>query len=83
MSWTIEWAKSAAKALGKLERAERRRIQDAVHRYAECGAGDVKKLQGTEGYRLRVGLYRVVFELEHGRLVILVLRVSHRREVYR
>jgi mRNA interferase RelE/StbE len=45
---------------------------------------DVKKLAGVEGlYRLRVGNYRVAYQIDNGRLVILVVKVAHRRDVYR
>jgi mRNA interferase RelE/StbE len=45
---------------------------------------NVKKLAGYEDrYRLRVGDYRVIYEVQDGQLVILVLGVGHRREIYR
>ena len=41
-------------------------------------------MQGSEGYyRLRVGDYRVVYAIEHAVLLVLVVRIGHRREVYR
>lgn len=59
-----------------------KRISDAVYDYANHGRGDVKKLQGDEGsWRLRVGDWRVIFEL-HPNLVR-VVRVEDRSEVYR
>lgn len=45
---------------------------------------DIKKLAGHEDrYRLRVGDYRVIYEIRDGQLVILVVGVGHRREIYR
>jgi len=45
---------------------------------------DVKKLAGYEDrYRLRVGNYRVIYEVMEGRLVVLVVGVGHRREIHR
>lgn len=45
---------------------------------------DLKKLAGHEDrYRLRVGDYRVIYEVIDGQLVILVVGVGHRREIYR
>jgi len=45
---------------------------------------DVKKLAGVDGlYRLRVGNYRVAYQIDNGRLVVLVVKVAHRREIYR
>ena len=44
---------------------------------------NAKKLQGRDGYRLRVGDWRVIYEIQNDELVILVLRVAPRGEVYR
>lgn len=43
----------------------------------------VKKLQGQDNYRLRVGDYRILYLVENADLVILVVAIGHRREVYR
>ncbi|WP_433492032.1 type II toxin-antitoxin system RelE family toxin [Nocardia grenadensis] len=43
---------------------------------------DVKALTGRPGFRLRVGNYRLVYEVDEGKLVILVISARHRREVY-
>jgi mRNA interferase RelE/StbE len=44
----------------------------------------VKRLAGTDqGYRIRVGAYRVLYRIEDDRLLVLVVKVGHRREVYR
>ena len=69
--------------MAALEKAIARRIKQAVERFAGAGAGNVKKLQGIDPpeYRLRVGDYRVRFDL-YGR-AIRVLRVRNRREAYR
>ena len=44
---------------------------------------DVKKLKGREGWRIRVGDYRVIYTIHDADLLILVIRVAHRRDVYR
>ncbi|MGA0557011.1 type II toxin-antitoxin system RelE family toxin [Larkinella sp. VNQ87] len=41
-----------------------------------------KKLKGRKGYRIRVGDYRVVYEINDGILVVLIIDVGHRREIY-
>lgn len=43
---------------------------------------DVKKLQGRSGYRLRVGSYQVIYELENNKLIIQVLEIAHRKDIY-
>mgnify|MGYP000861939356 CR=1 FL=1 len=42
-----------------------------------------KELQGEEGYRARVGNYRILYTIDNGAVVVEVFRVGHRREVYR
>ena len=42
-----------------------------------------KKLEGVEGYRLRIGDYRVVYTVDDKQKVVTIARVAHRREVYR
>jgi len=58
----------------------RRRIDAKLQDYARTGHGDVKKLKGRAGARLRIGDWRVIFFREGKRLVIAA--VGHRREIY-
>jgi mRNA-degrading endonuclease RelE of RelBE toxin-antitoxin system len=61
----IEWTEPALQDLAALDKGVARRIKQAVERFAETGAGNVKKLQGVDPpeYRLRAGDYRARFEL--------------------
>ena len=57
---------------------------EAIDHYAETGNGDVKRLQGVDHeWRLRVGDWRVIFTLDEGRLLVIVLRVLPRGSAYR
>jgi mRNA-degrading endonuclease RelE of RelBE toxin-antitoxin system len=69
--------------MAALDRSIGRRVKQAVERFADTGAGNVKRLQGIDPpeYRLRVGDYRVRFHL--GDETVQVLRVRNRREAYR
>jgi mRNA interferase RelE/StbE len=58
----------------------RRRIDGRLTELATSGKGDVKRLKGREGSRLRVGDWRVIFYEESGAIVIVA--VGHRREIY-
>jgi len=69
---TRQWVKLAADV--------RRRIDGRLTEFATSGNGDVKRLQGREGSRLRVGDWRVIFYEESGAIVIIA--VGHRREIY-
>lgn len=85
MTYTIEISTSAAKAVGKLEKANRLRIVGAIELLSvDPRPPGAKMLRGGEHgrWRVRVGDYRIVYAIEDDRLLVLVLRVAHRREVY-
>ena len=79
----IEWTDASLEDMAALDERIGRRVKQVVERFAATGAGSVRKLQGMAlpEYRLRVGDYRVRFELT-GK-TIRVLRVRNRREAYR
>jgi mRNA interferase RelE/StbE len=82
LNYEIEFKPRALKDLKGLPAAESHRIVAKIEALRSGLAGDVKKLTGfTPEYRLRVGSYRVLFELEAAK--IMVYRVRHRREAYR
>lgn len=84
MTWRLVIARRAEQEMDELDPAVRARIVRALERLAASPyqAANVKALKGG-GYRLRVGDYRVLYQLEADVLIVLVLRVAHRREVYR
>jgi mRNA interferase RelE/StbE len=79
----IEWTDASLEDMAALDKGTARRVKQVVERFAGTGAGNVKKLQGIDPpeYRLRVGDYRVRFEVDGE--TIRVLRVRNRREAYR
>ena len=78
----VHYTDRAAKDMENLSLKDRRRVLDAVDRFAASGVGDVRALGGRwrGRFRLRSGTWRVVFRMENG---IVVIRVLHRREAYR
>ena len=57
------------------------KVEALAHALRPRGVG---KLEGQENrYRVRVGDYRVIYEIQHAVLVVLVIRIGHRREIYR
>ena len=58
---TIIFTSAAAKQFDALPQRARSAIGDALDRYAMDGHGDVKRLQGRDGFRMRIGEYRVLF----------------------
>jgi mRNA interferase RelE/StbE len=84
--YVISILPEAQRALAKLPKDVLRRVTAGIDKLAHNPRPPgAKALQGTEkGYlRLRVGDYRVVYRIENERLLVLVVRVGHRREVYR
>jgi mRNA interferase RelE/StbE len=64
----------------KLSQEVRARVNARLEQFAATGQGDVKRLKGRAGARLRIGDWRVIFYEEHGMIVITA--VGHRREIY-
>ena len=79
----VEWTETALEDMAALDKGIARRVKQAVERFADTGAGSVKRLQAIDPpeYRLRVGDYRVRFHMDDE--TVRVLRVRNRREAYR
>lgn len=83
MMYTIEILRVAQKQLGGIDRLEQQRIIEAIRQLAHAPRPPgCKKLSGRPAWRIRVGVYRVIYEIHEGRLVILVIAIGHRKDVY-
>ncbi|MEK6945454.1 MAG: type II toxin-antitoxin system RelE/ParE family toxin [Nanoarchaeota archaeon] len=81
MMYQIIWDEKAQEQLLKLDSTLSKRISKKVLELSENPfSKDVKKLKGIFGYRLRVGDYRVIFDVEKD--VILILKIGHRKNIY-
>lgn len=84
MTYTVHVKRSAAKALQTIARDERLRLIEAIDRLAENpGAGSVLKGEFSGLRRLRVGSYRIVYEVQTQQLVVLVVRIGRRHDINR
>jgi mRNA interferase RelE/StbE len=83
MSFEVIWSESAANQLKSLDRAVARRIFRKVGELRENPHRLVRRIVNSPYYRLRVGKYRVILDIQHDKLRILVLKVGHRESVYR
>jgi mRNA interferase RelE/StbE len=84
--WLVAYTVDAIKALSGMDPATAKRIRAKILALAQnpvAPNNNVKKLTGVEGYRLRVGDWRVVYSLKRQILTIVVIRVGHRSEVYK
>jgi len=83
-SYSLEIKRSAAKELAQVPPKDRGRIVARIQALAEdprpVGA---EKLSGQERYRVRQGDYRILYEIEDQILRIMVVKIEHRRDVYR
>jgi len=75
----VSFTKRAMKDLRGIPKADALALMAKLGAYAKTGDGDVKKLQGRDGFRLRHGNYRALFQVMGD---VVVVRVAHRREVY-
>ena len=84
MRYTVRLQPSADRALGRLSRDLQGRILAKLDQLAENPhLPAAEKLHGEPGYRVRVGDYRIVYDILHQQVTVLVIRIGHRREVYR
>ena len=83
--YRIELTRDALRALAKLDKPIRRRIQGAIDRLAdEPRPNGTIALRGVPGaFRIRVGDYRVLYAVHDEQLLVIVIDVGHRREIYR
>lgn len=84
MTYCVNIKQSAAKALEKIDREDRSRIIKAIDQLkTNPNTGDMLKGDFSGLRRIRIGKYRVVYEVQDQKLIVLVIRIGHRREVYR
>jgi len=83
-SYSVELSANVRKDFRKIPKADAERILGNIRDLAVTPRPtDSKKLKGEELYRIRIGSYRVVYEIEDKRLVVFIIRVKHRKEAYR
>lgn len=87
MAWTIEVSERALRSLRKMDKQIARRVRDELLEIAKLedprsrGKALTGNLAGV--WRYRIGDYRILCDIEDNRLVVIVIDVAHRREVYK
>ena len=84
MKYEVLIEKAALKELSKIPPKEQSRIITTIKSLSkEPRPIGVKKLTGREAWRIRVGNYRIIYEIQDNKLVILVVHIGHRKNIYR
>jgi mRNA interferase RelE/StbE len=85
LNYRIEVKRSAAKALKKIPKADQKLIADKIDSLVEdLPNPDITKMKGNNPFhRIRVGDYRIIYEIQKNILVILVVKIGHRKDIYR
>ena len=85
MKYKIEFKRSAAKALRKIPKSDQMRIADKIDSLSEnLPDPAITKMKGDNPFhRIRVGDYRIIYEIHGDILLIVILKIGHRKEVYR
>ena len=84
--YKVSYSKEAEKSLLKIPHKTAKLIREKIEAIAVnpfAKHPNAKKLQGREGYRLRVGDWRVMYKIQNEKLIIIVLKVASRGEVYK
>ncbi len=82
-NYKIEIKKSATKEISKLPKTAIKRIVDKIQMLSDDPRpSGCKKLSGDEKYRIRVGVYRILYSITDEKLVIFIVKVGHRKEIY-
>jgi mRNA interferase RelE/StbE len=83
VSYRIELLPAAVKALRRIDPQDRPRIQGAIALLAkDPRPPGAKALQGRDGLRVRVGDYRIIYTVDDGVLLVVVVTLGHRKDVY-
>ena len=83
-SYELVFKKSVAKDLRGFPKADVKRILQRIRALADDPRPPgCEKLSGQERYRLRQGAYRIVYEIHEKVLIVLIVKIGHRRDVYR
>ena len=84
MNYTIRIERPAQKALSRIPQPYQDIIIDAIRNLSgEPRPHGTRKLSGRDAWRIRVGDYRIIYEIEDSQRSILVVTLGHRKEIYR
>lgn len=84
MGYEISILRRAQKELAKLPQKDYQKVRNAIRNLADNPRpSGCKKLKGRPAWRIRVGVYRVIYEISDQKLIITIIDLGHRRDIYR
>ena len=83
MTYSIRVTETAKKQLSKIDKQTARRIDKKLREIASDPFLHVTRLVGLEIYKMRVGDYRVLMSIQKDKLVVMIVEIGHRRNVYK
>ena len=84
MTYSVHILRRAQKQLSKMDRQDQPRIISAIRSLADNPRPEgCRKFSGRPAWRIRIGSYRVIYEIDHDQIRVLVVAVGHRKDVYR
>ncbi len=83
MAWSVMWSDKSKKQLIKIDKKIASRIIDRVEDIKVDPFTAVSRLSGSQFFRLRVGNYRVILDLQQGKLIIFVIETDNRKRIYK
>ena len=85
MTYTIEFSRAAEKQLADIQRGDQKKIAQRIEKLiSNPFPSGYEKLKGSDDlYRVRQGDYRIIYNILEKKLIILIVKIGHRREIYR
>jgi mRNA interferase RelE/StbE len=84
--YALRLTKAAIKGLRAMPATDRARMKarlSAIARNPQAPQANIRALKGSDSYRVRVGEWRAVYDIEHNVMTVTVIEIGHRREIYR
>ena len=83
MDWEVIWSEKSVKQLEKMDKIHAQKIYDAVMDITQNPFRAITRLRNSKFYRLRVGKYRVIMDLQKSKMIIFVVEADHRGQIYK
>jgi len=80
--WHVLWSEKSVRQLKKLDKKTAQIIRDRILELEDDPYKAASRLASSKFYKIRVGSYRVILDIQQGRLIIFVIETDHRKHVY-